>query len=177
MQNKDDIRDFRFADLKSVYIKFEIEIKSFGFFLLNTFSILFVSYLLQFSLLNAVLIIVLANRLWFREGGFHASNLINCFIITNVLFIFFIWLSCILSIPPIITLILCAVFHENLEQAYLLAVVLAVSFLKVEYNYLSTVLCLSLILAYITNGQGIHNGVISYIDKKLCKLTEYNREE
>lgn len=173
MQNKDDENYFCFTDLKSVYIHFEIEIKSFLFFLANSLSILLISFILNFNLLNAILIIVMVNRLWLRADGFHASNLWNCYIITNILFSISIWLSGVIVINPIITLICCAIFmYDRLEQAYLLAVILLVSFLKIEFAYLSTVLCISLFLAYITNGEGINGRIMRSIDSLLCKLTD-----
>lgn len=163
-----------FADVKSVYINYEIEIKSFGFFLLTTLSILCWSFILNLNMVNTILIIVFSNRLWFRSEGFHASCLKNCYIISLSLFLLFAWLSGVFTINPMITLISCIIImHDRLEQASLLAVILTVSFLKVEYAYLSTVLFMSLILAYITSGQGIFGKLMIFIDKCLCKVTKY----
>lgn len=126
------------------------------FFLLNTFTILGICYLLNLNLLNAILIIVFSNRLFDRQNSWHASSLSVCFMTTVPFYVLCTYLSGIYVFNPIVILILCCVIlydEIELNLIFVLGSIITISILNSNYLYLSNCLFYAMLFAYISSNK------------------------
>jgi hypothetical protein len=150
----------------------EFEFKTLLFFSVVTFTILGISFLLNISLLNAILIITFSNRLFDREHGFHASNLRICYVTSTIFYVICIALSTFYTINPIIVLIMCCVIlYDEIDSnlIFVTGAILIVSMINSNYLYLSNCLFYSMIYAYISSNR-YTLVIMNTIDKALQKI-------
>lgn len=142
------------------------------FILVTMSSIVATSLFCGVNIKYAIALILLVNQSYDRDGGWHCKSLKVCFVISTILFTLFIYLSSVIQVSIVLTLIaLTMLDYPKIKQHSTIIIVFMLSIVNAEYSWLSSSCLFSIILSYLLSGSNkIFINLITKVDNALYRI-------